>query len=242
MKNIKFSVIVVSLNEEERIKETIQSILSQTYKNIEIIVKDGCSTDDTIKNIPDDKRIKVFVEKDTSVYDGMNQAMNHLTGDYVLYLNCGDLLYDNTVLENVAEFFNRKNLNLNSIIYGDYCKDGKIYKQSAKIDRWYLLEAGLCHQSIFMGSDAIKNFEKFDTSLKICADYDSMVKTFVKGARYFYIDMPVCVYAGGGISEMGNAIKQVKMEGKIIRKKYFSFGCNILYYLIKIKKRILKLV
>lgn len=242
MKDIKFSVIVVSLNEEERIGETIQSILSQSYKNFEIIVKDGCSTDDTIKNIPDDDKIKIFTQKDTSVYDGMNQAMKHITGDYVMFLNCGDLLYDNMVLKNVADFFNKNNLNLNSVIYGDYCKDGKIYKQSPKIDKLYLLEAGLCHQSIFIGSNAVKNFEKFDTSLKICADYDSMVKALVNGARYCYIDMPVCVYAGGGISETGNAINQVKMEGKIIRKKYFSFAYNILYYLIKIKKRILKLV
>lgn len=241
MKNIKFSVIVVSLNEEERIKKTIQSVLSQTYENIEIIVKDGCSTDDTVKNIPHDERIKIFTEKDTSVYDGMNQALKHITGDYVMWLNCGDLLYDDKVLENVAEFFNKNDLNLNSVIYGDYCKDGKIHKQSPKIDKRYLLEAGLCHQSIFMGSNAVRNLEEFDTSLKICADYDSMVKTFVNGAKYAYIDIPVCVYAGGGISETGNALSQVKIEGKTIRKKYFSFAYNILYYLIRIKKRILKL-
>ena len=241
MKDIKFSVIVVSLNEEDRIKKTIQSVLSQTYENIEIIVKDGLSTDDTVKNIPNDDRIKIFTEKDTSVYDGMNQAIKNVSGDYVMWLNCGDLLYDDKVLENVAEFFNKNDINLNSVIYGDYCKDGKIYKQSPKIDKRYLLEAGLCHQSIFMGSNAVKNFEKFDTSLKICADYDSMVKAFVNGANYYYIDIPVCVYAGGGISETGNAISQVKAEGKIIRKKYFSFAYNILYYLIRIKKRILKL-
>lgn len=240
MKDIKFSIIVVCLNEEQRIGETIQSILSQTYKNIEIIVKDGCSADDTIKNIPDDNRIKIFTEKDTSVYDGMNQAIKHITGDYVMFLNCGDLLYDNMVLKNVAEFFNKNNLNLNSVIYGDYCKDGKIFKQCPKIDKLYLLEAALCHQSIFMGRAAVESFERFDTSLKICADYDSIVKTFLNGTRYCYIDMPVCVYAGGGISETGNAINQVKIEGKLIRKKYFSFVFNILYYLIRIKKRIVK--
>lgn len=85
MKDIKFSIIVVCLNEEQRIGATIRSVLSQTYKNIEIIVKDGCSADDTIKNIPDDDRIKIFTEKDTSVYDGMNQAIKHITGDYVMF-------------------------------------------------------------------------------------------------------------------------------------------------------------
>ncbi len=240
MSNIKFSIIVAALNEQERIVDTIESVLSQSYQNFEIIVKDGCSTDNTVSNIPNDSRINVYTQKDTSVYDGMNQAIKYITGDFVMFLNCGDLLYDDSVLQKVADAFSKNALGFNSVIYGDYSKDNQVFKQHSPVDKLYLLEIGLCHQSIFMGKEVISNIKMFDTTLKICADYDSMIRAFLCGAKYFYIDSPVCIYAGGGISETGNAKNQVKLEGKTIRKKNFSLPYNVLYYFIKIKKKLFK--
>ena len=106
----KFSIIVVALNPGEKLKQTIDSILSQEYSNYEIIIKDGKSKDGSVDKIKqefsEESRIKVFVESDKSIYDGMNQALRYVSGDYILFLNCGDTFYDPKVLLYTAEKIN----------------------------------------------------------------------------------------------------------------------------------------
>ena len=73
---MKFSIIVVCLNPGDKLFETIETIQSQTYKNYEVVVKDGMSTDGSVDKLLPDERIRVFKEKDKSIYDAMNQAVN----------------------------------------------------------------------------------------------------------------------------------------------------------------------
>ena len=109
-----FSIIVVSLNPGERLEKTLNSILSQTYQNYEVILKDGGSKDGSLEFLKekgyfeDKPMIKVIEQPDKSIYDGMNQAVTYVTGDYVQFLNCGDYFYSKTVLEEVAEYINRE--------------------------------------------------------------------------------------------------------------------------------------
>ena len=89
-----FSIVVVCLNPGEKLAATINSILAQQYGNYEIIIKDGGSKDGSIEKLPADSRIRLFSEKDSGIYDAMNQALSRINGQYVLFLNCGDLFYD----------------------------------------------------------------------------------------------------------------------------------------------------
>ena len=105
-----FSIVVVSLNPGERLKNTLDSILKQTYTDYEVILKDGGSTDGSLQELVDTgyfenkNQIKIIQKQDKSIYDGMNQAVNELKGRYVQFLNCGDYFYSDTVLEEVARF------------------------------------------------------------------------------------------------------------------------------------------
>ena len=105
-----FSIVVVSLNPGERLKNTLDSILKQTYTDYEVILKDGGSTDGSLQELKDTgyfenkNKIKIIQKQDKSIYDGMNQAVNELKGRYVQFLNCGDYFYSDTVLEEVARF------------------------------------------------------------------------------------------------------------------------------------------
>ncbi len=105
-----FSIVVVSLNPGERLKNTLDSILKQTYTDYEVILKDGGSTDGSLQELKDTgyfenkNKIKIIQKQDKSIYDGMNQAVNELKGRYVQFLNCGDYFYSDTVLEDVARF------------------------------------------------------------------------------------------------------------------------------------------
>ena len=90
---VKFSIIVVCLNAGNKLKMTVDSILGQSCGDYEIIVKDGMSSDGCLDKLPEDRRIRVFREKDRGIYDGMNQAVEQAEGEYIYFLNCGDLFY-----------------------------------------------------------------------------------------------------------------------------------------------------
>ena len=90
----KFSILVVTLNSALEIDRTIKSVKSQTYSNYEVIVKDGKSKDNTLLFIPKDERYRVYVKEDKSVYDGMNQALDMAKGEYIIFLNAGDMFYE----------------------------------------------------------------------------------------------------------------------------------------------------
>lgn len=101
----KFSLITICLNPGDKLRKTLESAMCQSFRDFELIIKDGGSTDgslDTIRDFLQDDRVKLFEEKDKSIYDAMNQAVGHAGGEYVFFLNCGDLLYDENVLARVA--------------------------------------------------------------------------------------------------------------------------------------------
>ena len=116
-----FSLIVVSLNSGEKLKKSLESALSQSFTDFEIIVKDGNSTDDSFDRAGEllqDSRIKVYHESDQGIYDAMNQAVQYASGDYIYFLNCGDYLYDADTLKKVAEAI-QKDGRENLILYGN---------------------------------------------------------------------------------------------------------------------------
>ena len=108
MAQISFSIVVVCLNPGEKLLKTVQSVLNQKYGNYEIVVKDGGSTDGSLEQLPADSRIRVYTRPDSGIYDAMNQAMSYVTGQFVQFLNCGDLLHDDMVLERLAAVIERK--------------------------------------------------------------------------------------------------------------------------------------
>ena len=111
MAHIFFSIVIVSLNPGKKLAKTVKSVLRQEYGNFEIIIKDGGSTDGSLpEDVPAegaclaaDSRVRIFRGPDRGIYDGMNQALPEINGDYVLFLNCGDSLYDPLVLARTAE-------------------------------------------------------------------------------------------------------------------------------------------
>ncbi|MDO4284109.1 MAG: glycosyltransferase [Eubacteriales bacterium] len=98
-----FSVIVASYNAGDKLRRTVQSVLSQTCGDYEIIVKDAGSSDGSVQELPQDARLRLIAGRDRGIYDGMNQGVAEAAGRYLLFLNCGDNLHDMQVLERVKE-------------------------------------------------------------------------------------------------------------------------------------------
>jgi glycosyltransferase involved in cell wall biosynthesis len=220
MNNPYFSIIVVSLNAQETILPTIQSILNQNFYDYEIIVKDGLSKDNTLSVIPKSEKIHVYTEKDSSIYDAMNQAIGYASGKYLCFLNCGDTFKDENVLQNIYDV--GKGASDESIIYGNYFRKGVLFKQPSKITDFYLYRTPLCHQTLFIAKKLFEINGHYNTEYKILADYDHTLCDYFKKAEFMYCNCIVCDYMGEGVSESekGRIIKA--NERKEIINRYFS--------------------
>ena len=141
---MRFSIITASYNPGDKIEKTIHSVLEQTFRDYEIIIKDACSTDGSVENLirkPEVEKeiasgkIRLFVQPDQGVYDGMNQAITQAGGDFLLFLNCGDTLHDAEVLQKVEKFLQTEVISaagekeqsreerIKEIVYGDtFCR------------------------------------------------------------------------------------------------------------------------
>lgn len=224
-----FSIIVVCLNATNMIQPTIESILRQTCTDFEIIIKDGQSKDGTLAKVPQEDRIKVYCEADKSVYDAMNQATHYSIGEYIIYMNCGDVFASDTVLAEVKASIGEKRP---TMVYGDYERDGIRHCQPAMISDFYLYRTPMCHQSIFFEGDAIRKMSPYDITYKILADYDLELRLHRKQCEMLYVDVVVCSYLGGGLSESKKGILINKSERKVILEKYFSVAERLKYQLI----------
>lgn len=222
MDEVMFSVITVTLNAENEIQSTIQSILSQTYENFEVIVKDGGSRDKTCQLLPKDDRIKVIQKKDCSVYDGMNQAVEFVHGDYIIFMNAGDTFYNETVLESVAKYIEINQISKDIVLYGDYKRDDRINRQKNSLRQMDLYRKHLCHQSIFYSENLFRDIGRFDLDYHICADHEFTVRLWSQKVAFRHIDMVVCNYMGNGLSENIQNLKLAKEEKKEIVNSYFS--------------------
>lgn len=165
----KFSIITVCYNEAAHIRETLDSIVNQTFKDFELIVVDGGSTDGT-KNIivQYEKYITWWCsEPDRGTYNGMNKGVSHATGKYVIFMNGGDCFHSNNVLENVY------NLNCKAdVIEGITVVKGTNKPLRVNDDDLIhkLLTDGISHQSSFTRLELLKEYP-FDENFKIVADW-----------------------------------------------------------------------
>ena len=199
-KNHKITVVTVCYNSASEIEETILSVLSQDYQSMEYIVIDGGSTDgtvDIIKKYSD--RIAYWVsEPDGGIYYAMNKAVEHATGDYVNFMNAGDLFFDDNVLS--AVFEGKKYVD--DVLYGYHIlhfKGG--YKPHYPSDPNVLNQGMMpfCHQSMFTKTSLLKE-QPYDTEYRVFADYVYYRWLFNSGHTFRCVNKFVSVFSVDGVS------------------------------------------
>lgn len=236
------AVITVSYNAEDKIKKTIKSVLNQNFEKIEYWIQDGGSTDETIEIIKGyekkfiNKNIKYGYEiaKDNGIYDAMNKAIDHLKSDFVIFLNAGDYFADEYVVKNI--FSNLDCLNID-IMYGNYYRYYLNYRKKilpynlSSMNKSFITS----HQAIFTRTKLLKS-RKYDTSYKMCADYDFYLDMYIQGKKFKYVDVCISYFEIDGISQVSSKISQEEVF--CIRKK---FGCISEREYKRHKKNILKI-
>lgn len=204
---MKFSIITVCFNSEKTIENTVKSVLSQKYKNIEYIVIDGKSSDSTL-NILDKYKQNIDLlisEKDTGIYDAFNKGLSYATGDVITYLNSDDYYCDDNVLTKVSEEFVKSPTI--DMIYGDviYVKSGKIIrKYSSKKFKLKYLEFGFfpAHPSIFLKKKIYDKYGVYDNTFNIAGDFEFICRILLLGINIKYINQVITIMSLGGKSSI----------------------------------------
>ena len=242
-----FSIIVVCLNAGDKLRETIESIRNQTEQDYEVIIKDGGSEDEVtqaylsrlrqehgeeqLQDAVSCGRISVYCSKDTGIYDAMNQAVQCIHGDYVLFLNCGDSFYDNSVLAQVKteiiRFGKQLGQQTSQPLPSRYIFYGNIYERltdtpvqsNPVIDDFACYRNVPCHQACFYDADLLRE-KSFDTSYSVRADYEHFLWCYyIARVRTIYMPITVAYYEGGGFSETReNEAKSQREHGEIVSK------------------------
>ena len=201
---MKVTVVTAVLNDAGHIEQTILSVISQTDIEIEYIIVDGGSKDGTLELVGKykDKISLLISEPDRGVYDAMNKGIKYSTGDFVYFLNSGDVLLNPSILSKIKleELKER-----NAIIYGNvvvaYGNIEALEKPRPFFNSKMKFKGiGICHQSMFFPGELIRN-EKYDLSYNIAADYDLAYRLWRKGTEFLYRDLTIAKYDWGkGIS------------------------------------------
>lgn len=221
---MKFSIVVVALNPGDKLKQTIDSVICQSCTDYEIVVKDGGSKDGSLEKLPKNERIRVFVEKDTGIYDAMNQAVAKAQGEYILFLNCGDSFYDNKVLDKAAACIEREQGTEPLVVYGDTygAKNNVMITAPRTIDGFACYRNIPCHQSCFYNAKLCKE-KPYRQEYRIRADYDHFLWCFYEAkAKMVYLESVVASYEGGGYSESKENRKRDKEEHRLITEVYME--------------------
>lgn len=218
---IKFSIIVVCLNAGQDLIGTVDNLMNQNYNNYEIIIKDGISTDGSIELLPPDQKIRTFVTKDSGIYDAMNQGIRFCTGDYIIFINAGDGLYDSCVLKKLALFIENDN---SSLYYGHSynLRFKAVDVVPSKLTKYFCFRSMICHQATVYKSSILKQ-RGFDTSYKVSADRERMLYAVINEKVVSkYIPVVISLFKSGGISSTISGKSAVQNENITMKKRYFS--------------------
>lgn len=233
MKSPLISIITIALNADKYIEQTIQSVLSQTYKNIEYIIVDGGSTDRTVHiiNKYNDKIDHFISEKDEGIADAMNKGVALATGDYVVFLHADDYFRSDSSLEKALEFIEETtDIIACSIQFG---RQLKIHKPRG-FSFWFNFKQGIYHQGIICRRLLIERLNGFDKQLQIAMDYDFFLRAYHSSARLAKAPVVLSVMRDTGISSRQDweSLKiRFDEEKKVHEKNCSSFSMSILYRL-----------
>lgn len=198
---MKVSIITVNLNNKDGLERTINSVINQTYRDFEYLIIDGGSTDGSFRLIESiaDKLSYWCSEHDNGIYNAMNKGMLKASGEYICFMNSGDCLASNTILEDI---FSQKQTA--DILYGNVwrAKNGEKISQRIfpnLITAEQMFRGGITHQAIFSRRQ-LHVEHPYNENLKMIADWDFLVHRLIDGCSFKHVGLDVCLFDITGYS------------------------------------------
>ena len=247
MEGCKISIITVCFNASKIIEETILSVINQKYEYFEYIVIDGASTDGTIDIIKRyESRITQWISApDKGIYDAMNKGITMATGEWIIFMNAGDVFYDHNIL---VELNKRNVFNDCDLVYGDvigrYAIGNRLLKAGNIKDITKTMQ--FSHQSMFVKTALMKE-KKFALKYRLAADYNFILSMYLGRKRFHYIPIPISIIEADEGATFTNFIKSKKEVYDIhlsngfcvLRSVYYCYYYIIRFYLSYYVKKLM---
>ena len=223
----KVSIITICYNSELDIERTMNSVVSQTYINIEYIIIDGLSTDKTIKKAEQIKNnnpefdIKIFSKKDYGISDAMNRGIEKSSGQLICHLHAGDYFIQDDVLLKVMKSYNKLRWQWgvgNSIVIDQ--DDNELFKYKPGINKDVLKRKNcIPHQSTFIDRELFEDFGVFKVDYKQAMDYELWLRFAFLGNKNFQVlDFDITYFLDGGtstdIKSLVKALWKIRRNGR----------------------------
>lgn len=231
--NPKISIITICRNSGTLIADTIRSVLSQTYPNIEYIIVDGRSSDNTLEIISrtvknyTDRQVKIVSESDKGIADAMNKGILLAQGEIITHLHAGDRYIDDTVIKKVMNSYKENRWRwgvAGSIVVDTFGKERHIYKAGSDY-RVLLKKNCIPHQSTFLVKDIFEKHGLFKIEFKQAMDYEYWLRIVFKGnERFTVLPFNTTFFLDGGRSS--NILQLLKYLHKL-RISMHEYGCNV---------------
>lgn len=236
-KSKKITIITINYNNLEGLKRTFTSVFNQTWKEFEYVVIDGGSTDGSKELIEQyhDKIDYWVSESDKGIYNAMNKGIKKAKGEYLLFLNSGDKLFNDKVLEENHSFIKEKDLiYFNIIISSNNFSKIRIYPDFINFSFMFL--AGLPHQSTFIKAYLFNELGMYDENLKISSDWKFfMLCLFKKNCSYFKVNSTLSIFYLDGISSNFKNQKKLNEERNLVLNSYFKCYVDDMNELVKLR-------
>lgn len=236
----RFSIITVCYNAQDCIEDTIKSLLSQDFYDYEYIIKDGKSTDNTMRLVNtlvgNREQVQIISQEDDGIYDAMNIAVSMARGEYIYFLNAGDCFSDKVVLRNIDAYLKRIAVD---IVYGNVIlldNDSRMMKKYSVMSskKFYFMTGDcICHQAIF-AQRGLFSKKNFDVQYRVCADKEWELFHITSKASKGYIDYAISVVPMDGYAR--EHVKELELETVKILKKYYERAAWVYLALLKIKR------
>ncbi|WP_431158314.1 glycosyltransferase family 2 protein [Winogradskyella poriferorum] len=218
------SIITINFNNASGLKKTMDSISSQTNSSIEHLVIDGNSTDksmDVIKSF-NYENLRYISEPDTGIYNAMNKGIKMAKGNYLLFLNSGDYLESNSVIEKVLPFLAKDYSVLSGHLIFDENSGPRLREHPEKITFSYLVGNAISHPSTFIKRDLFSKYGMYDESLNIVADWAFFIKVLgLNNETFLKLPFTVSVFDTRGVSSDVNNFDEVYKERHDVLCSYF---------------------
>lgn len=212
---MKISIVTATYNSGATVRDTLVSVLRQTYKDFELIIKDGGSRDNTLEICRElesqfEGRLRIISSKDKGIYDAMNQGVEAATGDIIGLLNSDDFYTSDDVLETIAAAFN-EDLSLDAV-YADihYVNDEDLtkcvrYYSSKSFKRERMMKGWMpAHPSFYCKREVYQKYGTFDDSFKVAADFEQLLRLiYIHVIKTRYIEKDFVTMRMGGASTSG---------------------------------------
>lgn len=236
MDNKKLSIITICYN-EPNVTKTCDSIVNQTWQDFDWIVIDGGSSQDFLDKFePYKKRINKFIsEKDNGIYNAMNKGLAQATGDYVNFLNTGDMYFNNNVLFKIFENMKFSGEILYGTTYNVYptsSEKNAITTNPDKIQKDFFILSNIQTPSMFIKRELFEKFGYFEETYKIASDRERWLDFVSNGVEFTYTSQTFSTFDMSGISSKESTQSIHEEEIMNILKKYYSEE-----YIINLRER-----